>query len=122
DARQTPLLRRQRAGVFAKQTGGGEMTSPPKKRGAVETALLTRNPKPSKMSIQRPGDATARKGWCNVSWHASDAVWRMFDRKQNAGEFLMMLSMAHHYNEQRGRSFPGWQHQPRRSTAHDVGR
>jgi hypothetical protein len=30
----------------------------------------------------------------------------MFNRKQNAREFLMMLSMAHHYNEQRGRSFP----------------
>src|SRR5262245_40206653 len=30
----------------------------------------------------------------------------MFNRKQKAREFLMMLSMAHHYNEQRGRSFP----------------
>jgi hypothetical protein len=41
-----------------------------------------------------------------VSWQATDAVLRTFDRKQNAREFLMMLSMAHHYNEERGRSFP----------------
>jgi len=42
----------------------------------------------------------------HMSWQASDAVWRTFDRKENAREFLMMLSMAHHYNEKLGRSFP----------------
>src|SRR5215470_11393299 len=67
------------------------------------------------MSIERPPRNSAgavvatgakAKGRCNVSWQASEAVWRMFNRKQNAREFLMMLSMAHHYNEQLGRSFP----------------
>jgi len=49
----------------------------------------------AKLRWRTGGDASGRKGRCNVSWHASDAVWRMFDRKQNAREFLMMLSMAH---------------------------
>jgi hypothetical protein len=51
-----------------------------------------------------------------VSWQATDAVFERFDRKKNKREFLMLLSMAHHYNEKTGQSFPSIE-----TSAHEVG-
>jgi hypothetical protein len=50
--------------------------------------------------------APRAKGATKVSWQATDAVFQQFGRKKNTREFLMLLSIAHHYNEKTGQSFP----------------
>ena len=50
--------------------------------------------------------ATRAKGRAKVSWQATDAVLHLFDRKDKASEFIMLVAIAHHYNDSRRDAFP----------------
>jgi hypothetical protein len=41
-----------------------------------------------------------------MSWRATDAVLHLFERKDKASEFIMLVAIAHHYNDSRRDAFP----------------